>query len=145
MRCISYKSGYKYQLHEAYASEIPIIPSQSIVTEYIELDEEGLLSIKKGYAWNGPSGPAIDTLNFMRGSLVHDALYQLMRNEELDRDRYRKPADELLRKMCRDDGMSPIRAWCVYYGLRIFGDKAAHHNNKKKINKAPKVCKQDHA
>lgn len=144
MRCISYRSGYKYQLHEEYVRKIPIIPRKNIVTEYIALDQEGLLSIKKGYAWNGPSGPALDTLNFMRGSLVHDALYQLMRNDELDRDQYRKPADELLRKMCRDDGMSRIRAWCAYFGLRIVGERAAHHKSKRKINMAPKPCKQEH-
>lgn len=143
MRCISYKSGYKYQLHEAYAAKIPILPQKNIVTEYIELDEEGLLSIKKGYAWNGPSGPAIDTLNFMRGSLVHDALYQLMRNEELHRDQYRKPADQLLRKMCREDGMSRLRAWCAYFGLRLVGRRAAHHTSKRKINIAPKPCKKN--
>jgi len=142
MRCISYKSGYKYQLEKEYVAEIPIVPSQNIATEYIELNEEGLLSIKKGYAWNGPSGPAIDTLNFMRGSLVHDALYQLMRNEKLDINQHRKPADELLRKMCRKDGMSWIRAWCAYFGLRIFGETAAHHKNKKKAHSAPKPCKK---
>jgi hypothetical protein len=38
----------------------------------------------KGYAWNGPSGPTLDTRNFMRGSLVHDALYQLMREGRMD-------------------------------------------------------------
>jgi hypothetical protein len=140
MRCISYKSGYKYQLEKEYVVQTPISAGKSIATDYIELNGEGLLSIKKGYAWNGPSGPAIDTLNFMRGSLVHDALYQLMRNEELDREQYRKSADELLRKMCRKDGMSRIRAWCAYFGLRIFGEKAAHHKSKKKTHNAPKPC-----
>lgn len=140
VRCISYKSGYKYQLQEAYEVRIPILPEENIVTEYVKLDQEGLLNIKNGYAWDGPSGPTIDTLDFMRGSLVHDALYQLMRNDKLDRERYRKPADALLRQMCREDGMNWVRAWCVYSGLRVFGDKAAHHNNKKKIHTAPHPC-----
>ena len=75
MKYISYKSGYKYQLYEDYAVMIGMIPPDDVVTDYIELNSDGLLTIRKGYAWDGPSGPTIDTLNFMRGSLVHDALY----------------------------------------------------------------------
>ena len=50
----------------------------------------------------------------MRGPLVHDALYQLMRLEELDYKTDRKYADQLLKKICRGDGMSAFRAWYVY-------------------------------
>ena len=71
---ISYKSGFKYQLVLDYELEIKISPSSEIVTDYIVLYESRMLVIKKGYAWDGPSGPTIDTKNFMRGSLVHDAL-----------------------------------------------------------------------
>ncbi len=31
-----------------------------------------------------PNGPTIETKTFMRASLVHDALYQLMREEHLE-------------------------------------------------------------
>ena len=95
--------------------------------------------MKKGYAWDGPSGPTIDTRNFMRGSLVHDALYQLMREEHLDKETYRKPADQLLRDMCREDGMWSIRAWWVYLAVRWWADPAADPANKKPIIKAPRL------
>ena len=39
--------------------------------------------VEKDYAWDGPSGPTIDTSNSMRASLVHDVLYQAMREEGL--------------------------------------------------------------
>ena len=86
MECISYKKGYKYQLVEAYTVKISIRPKKSVASpsEFIVLTADGLLTINKGYAWDGPSGPALDTCNFMRGSLVHDALYQLMREKLLD-------------------------------------------------------------
>lgn len=60
----------------------------------------------------------------MRGSLVHDALYQLMRQGHLDPDKYRETAVDLLRTMCREDGMSAIRAWWVYKGVRWGGESS---------------------
>ncbi len=140
MECISYKEGYKYQLVEAYAVAIPIQPDTDIETDYIDLSRDGNLTIKKGYAWDGPSGPTIDTLNFMRGSLVHDALYQLMREDELENTHHREPADRLLQEMCKQDGMSALRAWWVYQGLRFGGDPAADPANKKPVVRAPKAC-----
>jgi hypothetical protein len=117
MNCITYKSGYKYQIKESYSVTIPIKPAENIASEFISLTTAGKLSIKSGYAWDGPSGPTIDTLNFMRGSLVHDALYQLLRERHLDMEIHRKDADRLLQQICKEDGMSSIRAWWVYQGV----------------------------
>lgn len=141
MECISYKKGYKYQIVEAYEVDIPIQPDENIASDYIELTAQGGLKLKKGYAWDGPSGPTFDTLNFMRGSLVHDALYQLMREGHLDPSVHREPADRLLQAMCRADGMSAIRAWWVYQGVRLGGNPAADPANRKPVIKAPKRCR----
>jgi hypothetical protein len=138
MDCISYRAGYKYQLKEDYVVDITIKPAESIDTGYITLTLEGSLTIKKGYAWDGPSGPTIDTLNFMRGALVHDVLYQLMRERHLDKEKDRPAADKLLRSMCRKDGMSWIRACWVYHAVRMFGDPAADPANDKPVISAPK-------
>ena len=67
---ISYRSGYKYQLTEGYSVDVDVKPDQDIDSEYIRLSTIGLLTIKTGYAWDGPSGPTIDTPSFMRGALV---------------------------------------------------------------------------
>lgn len=115
---------YKYQLVEDYAVQIEL-KSKNVATPYIALTPEGLLTIKKSYAWDGPSGPTFDTRNFMRGSLVHDALYQLMREKFLDYKSDREFADDLIRQHCLEDGMSGIRAWYVHKGLRWFGEKFA--------------------
>lgn len=140
MKCISYKKGYKYQLTADYETHIHIKPSEFIDTEYLSLTPEGKFTIKKGYAWDGPSGPTVDTLNFMRGSLVHDALYQLMREQHLDNDIHRVLADRLLQKMCKEDGMFSIRAWWVYQGVRLCGGPAADPANKKSVITAPQSC-----
>ena len=60
----------------------------------------------------------------MRGSLVHDALYQLIREKKIKEDQ-RKRADEILREICLEDGMSKIRAWWVFWGVYLFGSGAA--------------------
>ena len=90
----------------------------------LAIDEAGNLSIRKGYSWDGPSGPTIDTRNFMRGSLIHDALYQLMREKVLPQD-VRDEADQILREICIQDGMSKLRAWWVYQAVKIGGAGAA--------------------
>ena len=130
---ISYRDGYLYQLAEDYQVAIEIKPTVFILTPYIRLDIDGMLSIVAGYAWDGPSGPAIDTPNFMRGSLVHDALYQLMRQRHLDPEKLRDVADRILRRLCLEDGMSAIRAWWVYNGVRFGGGPSATQPDKPPI------------
>ena len=123
--CITYRAGYKYQLAQTYTCVIEIRPDAFIRTPFIRLDVDGTLSIIEGYAWDGASGPAIDTANFMRGSLVHDALYQLIRGKQLEAATHRKAADLILQRICMEDGMSSLRAWWVYQGVRFGGGPAA--------------------
>jgi hypothetical protein len=99
----------------------------------------GDLLIKEGYAWDGPSGPVKDTEENMRGSLVHDALYQLMRNKEISARTHRKAADQLFKDLCKADGVSNFTASVYYKALRKFGRPAASPQNKKKVHRAPKT------
>lgn len=114
---------YKYQLMIPYLHDLEI-HSYAVDTPYLKLDPDGRLEIKPGYAWDGPSGPTIDTLNFMRGSLVHDALYQLIRLKVLPYS-YKNQADRILQEICIEDGMSKFRAWYVYQGVKRFGGASA--------------------
>jgi len=91
---------------------------------YLLITETGDLTVKKGYAWDGPSGPTIDTKNFMRASLIHDALYQLMREKKIDQQQ-RLKADQVLRNICLECGMSRFRAWLVFNAVRFAGAKSA--------------------
>jgi len=116
---------YKYQLMDDYTIQIDIKPAQNIELRFLSLSSDGLLTIKKSYAWDGPSGPTIDTRDFMRGSLVHDALYQLMRLSALDHKVHRQRADEILKEICLEDGMCSFRAWYVYQMLHLFAEGAA--------------------
>ena len=135
---IRYRSDYKYQLAEGYAISISIKPKSDIKTEFIDLDTDGKLAVKKGYAWDGPSGPVKDTKENMRASLVHDALYQLMRNKELKSRTHRKAADQEFKDICKADGVSNFRASVYYKALRKYGKPAASPENKKKVIRAPR-------
>ena len=117
--------NWKYQIVEPYSIQTDIYPVRNLNTEFISLSVDGMLTLSKYYAWDGASGPAIDTLDFMRGSLVHDALYQLCRLGLLDYKVARDKADRLLVKVCKEAGMCAFRCWYVYWGLRIFAEKAA--------------------
>ena len=139
---IRYRSGYKYQLVEEYRVAVNVFPAADIVTHYIELSQTGQLTIKKGYAWDGPSGPTIDSNNFMRGSLVHDALYQLIRHQHLQ-TRWKETADRELQRMCQEDGMTSMRAAWVYKGVQLFGKPAVMPEAKKPILTAPRQPDKD--
>ena len=135
---VRYRSDYKYQLADSYKITISITPKTNIETAFIDLDIDGNLLVKEGYAWDGPSGPVKDTEENMRASLVHDALYQLMRNKELSSRTHRRAADQLFKDLCKADGVSNFRASVYYKALRKFGKPAASPQNKKKGHRAPK-------
>ena len=127
MKKINYTDIHKYRyiLNETYELEHPLLKgllSSTIVLKYITLTPDGYITIYENYRWDGPSGPTIDTDSFMRGSLIHDALYQLIRSKLLPISA-RKPSDKLLKIICRQDGMSLFRSSYVYFGVR-FGGKS---------------------
>ena len=100
------------------------------------LYHDGLLIVNRGYAWDGPSGPTIDTKNFMRGSVVHDVLYQAIQLGLLPFS-YRQKADKELDKLLKEDGMSWLRRKYVYRSLRLFGGGAAKSKGPMKVLTAP--------
>jgi hypothetical protein len=147
--------GYKYELMEQVRVAVKGLPR--IRHRYIAIcvdinpdNDNCLLAIHRGYAWDGASGPTFDDKTNMRASLVHDALYQLMREKLLSRS-YRKYADELLRDMIIEDAfvilnkaqrkkkdtwlnreifkrkraLVKFRAWYYYQAVRIFGAKTS--------------------
>lgn len=127
---------YKYELLDDFSIELGFNTGLCVKTEWIQLDGS-FLRLNRGYCWDGASGPAKDTDTFMLGSLVHDALYQLMRLGMLPIE-YRLPADIELKRLCGQyvsvykDGklmrervrMNPIRQMYTYRAVRHFGGVA---------------------
>jgi hypothetical protein len=134
--------NYKFQLKNDYVIQTGIEIPETVITPdspmFIELSEEGVLTIRGGYAWDGASGPAINTKTIIRGSLLHDALYQLIRAGKLDK-KYREKIDQLFRDICIEDGMWRIRANWVYFAVRKFASFAVkkYSGAENKIHTAP--------
>ena len=133
---MKYRGGYKYQLAETEIFQTDIYPEVDIVTEYIWLTTEGVLTVKKGYAWDGPSGPVIDRKTNLRASLAHDSLYQLMRMGRVPSSRWRD-ADREFAKILKEDGAWGITIRIDMAGLKLANGSAADPKNKKKIFTAP--------
>lgn len=119
---IEYIKGTKYdykltKTHEEALHEFDGIKAGG--NDYVFLMSSGKLTLQNGYEWDGASG-AIDTKSIMRASLVHDGLYQLIREGHLAKG-YRKRADRIMYRICRQDGMSWFRAQYVYRAVRWFG------------------------
>lgn len=88
--------------------------------DWVTLFRDGNMRIRAGYAWDGASGPAIDTTDFIRGSLIHDVLYQFIAAGLLH-EAWKPLADRELYRIVREDGMSLWRAWWVWAAVRVFG------------------------
>lgn len=111
---------YKYRLDEEHIEEINGF--QNFKNEYIELSYDQV-KIKEGYMWDGATC-AINTKNFMTGSLVHDVMYQCIRESnwtKIEKRAFKKFADLLLKKIVISYGMSKVRANVIYAGVLAFG------------------------
>ena len=137
MKSIKYRKGYKYQLADRYITNTAIKPRAEIDTEFINLSINGQLTIAKGYAWDGPSGPTYDSLNSMRGSLAHDAKYQLIRLGHLSYI-YKGDADSELVADCMADGMWRWRARLWGWAVRRFGN--VNPSSSPRVYFAPWFC-----
>ena len=120
---MDYHRGTKY----LYVLDSPVVVSVDIdvvaeIAGYITLSNRQL-TIHPGYAWDGASG-AIDTQTIMRAALVHDALYQLMREDRLGSE-YFHWANRVFRRLMLEDGVCKFRAWYVYMAVELFGRRFA--------------------
>ncbi len=141
MKVLEYKKGYKYQTHKVFTHNVGSFEfsnpnGTSVVDDFIELTKAGKLTIKAGYAWDGCSGPTIDTANTMQAGLVHDALYQLMRKNLIPASE-RLKADNQLREVGIANGMWKFKANIYHWAVNKFAKKAALPSHQKIIKRAP--------
>jgi len=136
MNAIRYRKGYKYQLAEDYHSTTRLRPDHVIDTRYIGLHPDGNLTVRSGYAWDGASGPTIDTKNCLRGSLAHDVKYQLIRSGLLSYCS-KVIADEELHEDLLADGMNKWRAWVWWYSVDAFGRRSLSPSDEPMLWVAP--------
>jgi len=121
---IAYRGGYKYSLWETYRVQLGFIRGRVVNHRLFTLDADGWLTIFDDYPWDGASD-AFDTKTFMRGSLVHDALYEMLRLGLLPHDPCFHQANLELLAIILQDGMWHWRAQIVYAAVERFGNAAA--------------------
>lgn len=110
---------YKYELtqnqHVKLTREFP----DTALLPWLRIANDAI-NIRDKYQWDGASGPAIDTDDWMLASLVHDALYQLLRERKLPMA-CRKNADKQMLDLLKAAGMPWWRRGYSYIGVRIAG------------------------
>ena len=121
MKYSEYK--YKFKVEENFSIELPFkIPD--FEHEYAS-SKDGILSVKRGYAWDGASGPIINTRDTLVASLVHDVLYQAMRLNLIKPSKdNRKIADKNFFEILKMNGVNSIRRKVWYFAVRLFGKKS---------------------
>ena len=155
-------TGYLVEYYNNWARALP--PCE---WEFITLEMGGFLTVKKGYRWDGSSYPCkdydpdraafcVDQYFNFRSSLVHDALYDLMRMEYLAADHHhqipigdlcldthilwgpgddnRRMADMMFYMIAKEDGQPAgyelHEAESDYDALRELGACKSHDENK---------------
>ena len=121
MKYSEYK--YKFKVEENFSIELPFkIPD---FEHPYASSKDGILSVKKGYAWDGASGPIINTRDTLVASLVHDVLYQAMRLNLIKSSKEnRKTADKNFFEILKMNGVNSIRRKVWYFAVRLFGKKS---------------------
>jgi hypothetical protein len=110
---------YKYQLVEDVMRQTNIT-GFDVSQPFFYLKPNGMLGVRVGYSWDGPSGPTLDTKDALKPSLYHDVLYQMIRKELLPLS-CKEVADELFYVLCIENGMLKARANIWYQVLQSFG------------------------
>ena len=114
---------WKYVLERPFRHELAFdLPTWWQGTLYA-IHGDRTVSVDPGYAWDGPSGPTFDTGNSMRAALIHDVLYQAIREGGLPAS-YRRKADREFRRILKADGMTLLRRLAWWLAVRLFGSTA---------------------
>lgn len=106
---LEYIEGMKYQTAADYRVQTPVT-GYDIDHEYFKLSKDGQLWVKRGYAWDGPSGPVFHTKSAMIPSLEHDVFCQMMRCMMIDYEKWQDIINEFFRVRCIEKGMWEWRA-----------------------------------
>ncbi len=134
---LAFSSGFKHQVRE-----VPQLFDVKALGSIPQIDwkwlhiKNGILIIDLWYGWDGCSGPTWDNDSSMRGSLLHDALTQLMRQNLLDR-RLKPVMDQMFHDQLIADGFWKFRADYYLWGVTKFGRGSTLASHRQKIKYAP--------
>jgi len=123
---VKYKHGFRFYLAEDFSLKIDDLPDENVLPLYKIAMSKGMLTISKGYMWDrGFRGK-----EFIRGTLVHEALYQLIRLGYLPYE-WRKKSNEIYYSLLVDDGAPKLFAWLLKKCADLFGNVASNGKSRK--------------
>ena len=112
-----YKTGYEHKTNCAWYFDTEVYPPETIETDLIRLTTKGSVRLRKHFSWNGANCcPEFKTS--IRGSALHDALFQLLGSGLLDM-KWLPQANKEMLKTCKKSGMWAITRVLIRTGLRI--------------------------
>ena len=110
---------YIWRLRLGALFQTPIL-GEAVGNDFVRLAPDGDLSFAPLYSWNGITKSPYQGADSIRGTLVHDGLYQLMSECGLSQ-RWRDEADRLMLKYFLADGMPVPLAEGFYAIVRAAG------------------------
>ncbi|MEE9541172.1 MAG: hypothetical protein V3V85_06735 [Candidatus Thorarchaeota archaeon] len=120
---IRFQKGFRFQLVEDWLHRTPFRLNKEVDTPFIKVTTDGLMTVKRGYAWDGRSG-LIRRKKTKMPSLFHDAAYQLIRQRQLYAVS-KTTADRHYVKMLKANKVAKWYANFDGWMLKRFGEKAA--------------------
>lgn len=110
---------YKYMVIEIFKIKIDF-KVENFKSKYYEINDN-ILCIKQGYSWDGNLGPLINMSSTMIASLIHDAMYQAIREGASIK---KNEADMICYNLMLQKSSSYIgklRAKTFFLALKLFG------------------------
>lgn len=135
--CLYREIASAKQLCSEFRFQLRTAPGYAAKAGFVSFDAKGRVTVKPGYVWDGASGPTLDTVDSVCGSLLHDVCYELMRLCMLPSLVYKPEADILFYERLIEDGMLQYRAWAWYIAVRQFGGASVLPESQTPIKRAP--------
>lgn len=127
----------------SWHGRVPIYPKKAVRGRFWTLAADGLLIIKSGFVWDGPSGDIFGLIDLtpnepetMRASLVHDVLARAMTDGKIGYE-WISTSNWLLKQMLIEDGFDRGRAQLWYSMLERFWRPYAANKPSRPVLTAP--------
>lgn len=133
---ICYIDGYKYQMAESGCMQTEIYPPADINTPFYSISAKGRIVAHSGYAWDGISGPMLNTKTMMRASLFHDICCQAINDGQLDPS-WRPQADKEFKRIAKMDGAFGLRVWYAYRAVCAYTKLRNGSKQPERVHNAP--------
>lgn len=133
---VKYKKRFKFVTSGIITEYVGIFPPKSIYFEWGTLSENGFLTIKDEYPWNGMSGIPLNISSSIRGVLFHDIIYRMIRLGLIDM-KWKKKADQNLHDFCVEDGMLRPVASIILKAVKKFGLSSTMPKAEPEVLEAP--------